>query len=92
MEKEKNQILCKDKKAIDTLGCEAELARLLKQTPDIAKPLLKKAKMTFAKFENSLCVAPLFINAIQATIPDVTLQAVLTNEQKRKIAEGALNL
>lgn len=36
--------------------------------------------------------APAFINAVKAAIPDVTLQAVLTDEQKQQIAKGALKL
>ncbi|MGN8658473.1 hypothetical protein [Catenibacterium mitsuokai] len=36
--------------------------------------------------------APAFINAVKAAIPDVILQAVLTDEQKQQIAKGELKL
>ncbi len=36
--------------------------------------------------------APAIVNLVKANIPDVTLQAVLTDEQKQQIAKGALKL
>lgn len=36
--------------------------------------------------------APAFINAVRASIPDETFQAVFTDEQKSKISQGALRL
>ena len=58
----------------------------------MAKPLLKGAKTAFSKIEKALYTAPAFINAVKAAVPDVTLQAVLTDEQKQQIAKGALKL
>lgn len=60
--------------------------------PEVAKPLIKEAKSAFSKIEKALYTAPSFINAVKAAIPDVTLQAVLTDEQKQQIAKGALKL
>lgn len=58
----------------------------------MAKPLLKDAKATFKKIEQMLYSAPAIVNLVKANIPDVTLQAVLTDEQKQQIAKGALKL
>lgn len=60
--------------------------------PEVAKPLLKSAKVTLNKIENMIYSAPAFINAVKASIPDETLQAILTDEQKSKIAQGVLTL
>lgn len=69
-----------------------ELAQHFDQVPEVARPLLKEAKSVFSKIEKALYTAPAFINAVKAAIPDVTLQAVLTDEQKQQIAKGALKL
>lgn len=60
--------------------------------PDIAKPLIRSAKSIFSKIENTLYSAPAFINAIKSLVPIETLQAVLSDEQREKIASGALKL
>lgn len=60
--------------------------------PEVAKPLLKSTKATFTKIEEMLYSAPAFINAIKASIPEETFQAILTDEQKSKIVKGALKL
>jgi hypothetical protein len=60
--------------------------------PEVAKPLLKNAKETLVKIEGMLYSAPAFINAVKACIPQETLQAILTDDQKKKIAKGALKL
>ena len=57
--------------------------------PDIAKPLIRSAKSIFSKIENTLYSAPAFINAIKSLGPIETLQAVLSDEQREKIASGA---
>lgn len=49
--------------------------------PDIAKPLIQSAKAAFSKIEQMLYSAPALINAVKASIPDVALQAILTDEQ-----------
>lgn len=77
---------------IDTSEYKEELSQHFNQIPEVAKPLLNGAKQTFSKIEKALYIAPAFINAVKAAIPDVTLQAVLTDEQKQQIAKGALKL
>lgn len=81
-----------DIEIIDDSEYKEELSQHFDQVPEVAKPLLKEAKLTFSKIEKALYTAPAFINAVKAAIPDVTLQAVLTDEQKQQIAKGALKL
>lgn len=52
----------------------------------------KEQRQFFSQIEKSLYTAPAFINAVKAAVPDVTLQAMLTDEQKQQIAKGALKL
>ncbi|MEG2246667.1 MAG: hypothetical protein RR942_14160 [Romboutsia sp.] len=54
--------------------------------------MLKRANITLNKIEKMLYSAPAFINAVRASIPDETFQAVFTDEQKSKISQGALRL
>lgn len=77
---------------IDTSEYKDELSQHFNQIPEVAKPLLNGAKHAFSKIEKALYTAPAFINAVKAAIPDVALQAVLTDEQKQQIAKGALKL
>ena len=81
-----------DVEVIDASEYKEELSEHFEQVPEVAKPLLKEAKNTFSKIEKALYTAPAFINAVKAAIPDVALQAVLTDEQKQQIAKGALKL
>ena len=62
------------------------------EVPEVAAPLLRSAKTAFSRIEKALYTAPAFINAVKAAVPDVTLQAVLTDEQKQQLAKGALKL
>lgn len=77
---------------IDTSEYKDELSQHFNQIPEVAKPLLNGAKHAFSKIEKALYTAPAFINAVKAAIPDVALQAVLTDDQKQQIAKGALKL
>lgn len=92
MEKETIVIPPEDVEIIDASEYKAEVGKHFKQMPDVAKPLLKEANLAFRKIEKALYTAPAFINAVKAAVPDVTLQAVLTDEQKKQIAKGALKL
>lgn len=69
-----------------------ELTEHFSQMPKVANPLIKEAKAAFVKIEQMLYSVPAFIDAVKAAVPDVTLQAILTNEQKQQIAKGALKL
>lgn len=81
-----------DIEIIDASEYKEELTAHFNQVPEVAKPLLKEANHLFSKIEKALYSAPAFINAVKAAIPDMTLQAVLTDEQKKQIAKGALKL
>ena len=92
MDEEKIIIPPEDVEIIDASEYREELSEHFGQVPEVAKPLLKGAKTAFSKIEKALYTAPAFINAVKAAVPDVTLQAVLTDEQKQQIAKGALKL
>lgn len=81
-----------DVEIIDASEYREELTEHFWQVPEVAKPLLKGAKTAFSKIEKALYTAPAFINAVKAAVPDVTLQAELTDEEKQQIAKGALKL
>jgi hypothetical protein len=60
--------------------------------PEVAKPLLKDAMAAFSKIGKLLYITPAIINVVKAAIPEMTLQAVLTDDQKEQLARGALTL
>ena len=92
MDDEVIYITLDDIEVVDTSEYSGEIVEQFSTVPDVAKPLLKDAKATFKKIEQMLYSAPAIVNLVKANIPDVTLQAVLTDEQKQQIAEGALKL
>lgn len=69
-----------------------DLTEYFNDMPEVARPLLKGAKEVFSKIEQVLYSAPAFINLVKASIPEQTFQAILTDDQKAKIASGALRL
>ena len=96
LEKKINETLKLDISSIDEetdpMLYPEELSLFLDEYPDVVKSLIQKAKDGISKIEKALYTAPAFINAVKAAIPDMTLQAVLTDDQKQKIAKGVLNL
>lgn len=70
----------------------ANVTEHFSSVPEVAKPLLNNARMTLSKLKAMLLSAPAFINVVKASIPKETFQAILTAEQKQKIANGALKL
>ena len=60
--------------------------------PVVARPLVDNAKLSFRRIEEMLYSAPAFVELVKASIPEQAFQAILTGEQKRKIATGALEL
>lgn len=92
MEDETIVISSDEMEIVDISEYKEELSEHFDQVPEVAKPLLKEAKTVFSKIEKALYTAPAFINAVKVAIPDVTLQAVLTDEQKQQLAKGALKL
>lgn len=92
MDDEVIYITLDDIEVVDTSEYSGEIVEQFSTVPDVAKPLLKDAKATLKKIEQMLYSAPAIVNLVKANIPDVTLQAVLTDEQKQQIAKGALKL
>ncbi len=77
---------------IDPDEYSEELTEHFTQIPEVANPLIRGAKLTFRKIKQMLYTTPSFVNLVKANIPDVTLQAILTEDQKQQIAKGALKL
>ena len=77
---------------VDNSDYCADVEVYFSSVPEVAKHLLKSAKITLRKIENMLYSAPSFINTVKASIPDATFQAILTDEQKSQIAQGVLKL
>lgn len=81
-----------DVEVIDASEYREDLTEYFNDVPEVARPLIKGAKEAFAKIEQMLYSAPAFINLVKASIPEQTFQAILTDEQKKKLANGALKL
>src|SRR5699024_3234229 len=81
-----------DIEVIDVEGYSYEVVEQFGRVTEVAKNLVKGAKAAFGRIEKILYTAPGFINTIKSALPEETLQAVLTDEQKSKLAEGALKL
>ena len=81
-----------DIEILDAGEYSTDLSEHFATIPDVAKPLLNGAKSAFQRIEQMLCSAPAFINAVKSCIPQETIQAVLTDEQKQQLAKGALEL
>lgn len=77
---------------IDASEYSEDLTEYFNDMPDVARPLVKGAKEAFSKIEQMLYSAPAFINLVKASVPEQTFQAILTDDQKAKIASGALKL
>lgn len=69
-----------------------EPSMLFNKLPEFVKPLVKDADLVFSKIEEILYTTPAVINMIKATFPKEILQVVLTGDQEKKIAKGALEL
>lgn len=81
-----------DIEIVNTPEYSEDLTEYFSDMPEVARPLLKSAKEAFSKIEQMLYSAPAFINLVKASVPEQTLQAILTDDQKTKIANGALRL
>lgn len=81
-----------DIEIIDASEYSEDLTEYFNDMPEVARPLVKGAKEAFSKIEQMLYSAPAFINLVKASVPEQTFQAILTDDQKAKIASGALKL
>ena len=77
---------------IDAFEYREDLTEYFNDVPDVARPLVKGAKEAFSKIKQMLYSAPAFINLVKASVPEQTFQAMLTDDQKTKLASGALKL
>ena len=69
---------------IDSSSYKEELKQHFDHSPDIARPLLEQATNYFTSIKQALYITPSFINAVKTAVPDITLQAILTDEQKKR--------
>ncbi len=90
--KDSNCVLSEDIEIIDTVDYSYDVSEHFCEMPKVAKPLLQGCKKVFEKIEEMLYTAPAFINLVEASIPQQTFQAILTDEQKRQLAQGSLKL
>lgn len=78
---------------VETLSeYQSDLSEHFNELPKVANPLVNEAKSLFSKIESLLYTTPTLINVVKSTFPDTMIQAVLTNDQKEKIAKGVLEL
>ena len=59
---------------------------------EVAKPLKDRVSSLLSSIKDKLLVLPTFVKMIESFFPIKSLQAVLTNEQKGKIANGVLEI
>lgn len=69
-----------------------DIELFFKSMPDVAKPLLNESKKLKDKIEKELYKTPAFIEVIKSCVPNKVFQAVLTDEQTKKLADGSLKL
>ena len=79
-------------KIINNEEFSSDISECFSDIPDLGHPLIKGAKATLSSIEKMLYSAPAFISLIKSSVPKETFQAVLTDEQNRKLAEGSLKL
>ena len=81
-----------DIEIIDGAEYSCDVATCFASVPDVARPLVRGAKAAMQRIEQMLYSAPAFINMVKAAVPEETFRAILTDEQKAKLASGALKL
>lgn len=81
-----------DNNVISQAGYSFSPAEFFSKLPEVARPLVSDAEIALSKIEESLYSVPAFVNLIKSSLPEVSLQAVLSDDQKQKLATGALKL
>jgi hypothetical protein len=81
-----------DIEIIDGAEYSCDVATCFASVPDVARPLVRGAQAAMQRNEQMLYSAPAFINVVKAAVPEETFRAILTDEQKAKLASGALKL
>lgn len=77
---------------IENSDYKFEINEFFSDVPDIAKSVINNANKSLKKIEKLLYTTPSFINLIKASMPDISYQAILNADQKKKIASGAIRL
>ena len=81
-----------DREVMDMSDYADDITPFFRNVSNLARPLYQGAKAAFDNIEQMLRSAPALIQTAKAMIPEETLQAVLTNKQKSKLASGSLKL
>ena len=81
-----------DREVMDMSVYADDITPFFRNVSNLARPLYQGAKAAFDNIEQMLRSAPALIQTAKAMIPEETLQAVLTNKQKSKLASGSLKL
>ena len=68
------------------------LEEFVMNLPDIAHPLMMAANEKLGEIQELLNKSPALINVIKSLVPEETLVAVLSDQQKMELAKGALEL
>lgn len=89
---DENKMIPTESEIVQTEEVSADVSTLFPVVPEIVKPLMQHAKMGLAKIEKMLYSSASFVEIVKGLVPQETLQAVLTDEQKSKIAQGALKV
>lgn len=90
---ESNIVLSNDDyKVVENAELLPDVVKCFDNVPDVARPLIGNAERLFKRIERTLYSAPSFISAVKAAVPEEVYQVILTDEQKEKIASGALKL
>lgn len=89
---EKEYFSTEDMKFKDDSNYFDVFEKLSSMVPEVARPLLNGARNTFKTIEETLYSAPAFVNLVKSSIPEEVLKAVISDEQKEKLASGALKL
>lgn len=92
MEEEKISIPIENIEVVDVSEYTEDLTECFDNVPDVARSLVKSARDTFFRIEQMLYSIPAFVNMVKANIPEQAFQAILTEDQKKNIANGALKL
>jgi len=77
---------------IDNKDYKTNINELFDNVPKVAQFIIKNARNSLEKIEQLLYTTPAFIEMIKSVVPEVAYQAILDNEQKEKLAQGAIKL
>lgn len=86
------EVPLEDQNELKMAGFSESVLNCFKKIPKVAMPLVCKSEQLFNRIEEMLKVSPAFVTIVKAAIPEETYQVILTDEQKAKIAGGALKL